>query len=190
MKHLIVFTDCGDTLVDEALQTFDPARDDGLVLGAGLIEGAKEELVDLKNAGFRVAMVADGLTESFNNIVRQHALEPYFEKRIISEPLRTVKPDPKMFLTAMAEMGLTEADIPRIVMIGNNLERDIAGANRMGICSVLLTYSPRYRMAPETAEEMPDYAVEMPCEILPLLERLEEQYQRTGSTKAVPTLKL
>ena len=32
-------------------------------------------------------------------------------------------------------------------------------------------------------EETPDYTVSMPCEILPLMERLEQRYQETGSLK-------
>ncbi|MGN0993866.1 MAG: HAD family hydrolase [Butyricicoccus sp.] len=182
MKNVIVFTDCGDTLVDESKQEF-INREICLVKSADLIEGARKELVDLKEHGFRVAMVADGLVESFDNIVAQHGLEPYFETRVISEALESQKPDAKMFRVTMDRMGLTEADCSRIVMIGNNLERDIVGANRMGICSILLTFSPRYNMTPRNQEETPDYTVSMPCEILPLLERLEKKYQETGSLK-------
>lgn len=110
-------------------------------------------------------------------------LPPYFETRVISEAIGSQKPDEKMFRTTMERMGLTEADLSRIVMIGNNLERDIVGANRMGICSVLLSFSPRYDMTPKNEEETPDYTVSMPCEILPLMERLEQRYQETGSLK-------
>nr|WP_325197052.1 HAD hydrolase-like protein [uncultured Oscillibacter sp.] len=182
MKNVIIFTDCGDTLVDESKQVFID-RQRCLVQSAELIDGAREELVDLKEHGFRVAMVADGMVESFNNIVEQHGLEPYFETRVISEAIHSQKPDAKMFRTTMERMGLTEGDLPRIVMIGNNLERDIAGANRMGICSVLLTFSPRYNMTPKNIDEKPDYTVSMPCEILPLMERLEKRYQETGKLK-------
>ena len=77
MKHVIIFTDCGDTLVDESKQDFID-RERCLVRSAGLIEGAREKLVDLKEHGFRVAMVADGLVESFDNIVAQHGLAPLF----------------------------------------------------------------------------------------------------------------
>lgn len=75
MKHVIIFTDCGDPLVDESKQDFID-RERCLVRSAGLVEGAREELVDLKEHGFRVAMVAGGLVESFDNIVAQHGLAP------------------------------------------------------------------------------------------------------------------
>lgn len=183
MKKLIVFTDCGDTLVDESTQIFCDGGE--TVVSAGLIDGAREELETLCREGFRVAMVADGSVVSFGNIIRQHRLEDFFEVRIISEELGCCKPDERMFFTAMERMGLGEEDISRIVMIGNNLKRDVTGANRLGICSVLLDFSPRYCMIPENEEEIPDYTVSMPCEIPALLERLEELYIETGTIKRI-----
>lgn len=40
-------------------------------------------------------------------------------------------------------------------MVGNNLERDIVGANRFGITSVFIKWSPRYPMEPKNEEEVP-----------------------------------
>lgn len=179
MKHIIIFTDCGDTLVDEATQDFID-RERCLVRSANLIDGVREELDALQAHGYRMAMVADGLVESFQNIISQHELAKYFETCIISEALDSQKPAPEMFRAAMDQMGLTDQDRSRIVMIGNNLERDIAGANRFGICSVLLSYSPRYPMQPRNADEIPDYTVSMPCEIFPLIEQLKKRYLETG----------
>ena len=173
-KKLIVFIDCGDTLVDESTQVM---ADNGDVLRADLIEGAGEMLDRLRGSGYRLALVADGRLSSFRNIFRSLGRADAFETRTISEELGAEKPDPRMFRTAMDRMGLTEADASRIVMIGNNLKRDILGANRMGICSVLLSFSPRYGMQPETAEEVPDYVVAMPREIPPLLDQLERQIE-------------
>ena len=49
-----------------------------------------------------------------------------------------------MFDTAKQAMKLTEEDKGRIVMIGNNLKKDVAGANQFGITSIWLDWSPRY----------------------------------------------
>ena len=126
---------------------------------------------------FRVALVADGLVESFDNIYQQHEMETYFEVRAISETVGVCKPAGEMFKTAMEKMNLEEADKKYIIMIGNNLERDIVGANRMGITSVLAGYSPRYRMKPENEEETPDYVVCDPSEIPALIEMLDKQME-------------
>lgn len=129
MKDLIVFIDSGDTLVDESTEIRDER---GVVLRAELIPGAADALRRLRREGYRIALVADGLRDSFDNVYRQHGLEGIFEVRAISEDLGARKPHPVMFGTAMERMGLTEQDKSRIVMVGNHLERDIAGANPDG----------------------------------------------------------
>ncbi len=173
-RELILFIDCGDTIVDESTQIF---AGNGDVLSAEFIPGAGEMLKRLYREGYRLALVADGRTASFHNIFREHNLSHVFETWVISEEVGVCKPDARMFQTALANMKLTPADAGRVVMIGNNLKRDVLGANRMGITSVLLSYSPRYVMQPETAEEVPDYVAAMPCEIPELIHRLELQYK-------------
>ncbi len=119
----------------------------------------------LHRAGYRIALVADGLEASFRNIFRQHGLEYCFEARAISESMGAEKPDPAMFRCTMEQMGLSDEDKGRIVMNGNNLERDIRGANAMGFYSILAAYSPRYRMVPECPEEEPEYVAKDPGQI-------------------------
>ena len=82
MRNAIIFLDSGDTLVDESTEV----RIKGDVVDhAEFFPGIKEVLFQLKNAGFRVALVADGLVESFDNIYQQYEMETYFEVRAISE---------------------------------------------------------------------------------------------------------
>lgn len=171
-KRLIIFIDCGDTIVDESTQLFAPGE---LVLKADFIPGAKEALEELHREGYRMALVADGLTESFENIFRENGMRYVFEGWVTSEAVGVCKPDERMFLTALKAMKLTKDDVDHIVMIGNNLKRDVLGANRMGITSILLSFSPRYVMQPDTDEEIPDYVVAMPCEIPELIHQLDRQ---------------
>jgi putative hydrolase of the HAD superfamily len=83
------------------------------------------------------------------------------------------KPDPLMFQTAFDQLGLSAADKSRVVMVGNNLSRDVAGANRFGITSIFLDWSPRYPHSCHEPVEVPDYSILTPPELLPLLEQLE-----------------
>ena len=124
--------------------------------------------------GYRIAMVADGYAESFRNIYRQHQMDDCFEQRIYSSDVGEEKPDRRMFLCAMNAMGLHEEDKSRIIMVGNNIKRDVAGANRFGITSVLLDWTPRYPMQPEQEDERPDYVIHMPMELVALVHRLEK----------------
>lgn len=170
MKKLIVFTDCGDTIIDEGSQVFDDA---GNVLKADCIENADEVYKILDKQKYRMALVADGRVLSFNNLLGQHQLLDCFEEQVVSETIGVEKPDELMFEAAMKSLNLQNKDKSKVVMIGNNLERDIAGANRFGITSIWLRWSDRYPKVAKTADEMPDYTINHPKELIPLLSYLE-----------------
>lgn len=171
-KNLIIFTDSGDTIIDESTQIFDER---GIVRTAGCIPEAGEVLRQLKEEGYRIALVADGEWESFQNVYRNNGLGYCFEEWIVSEVVGEQKPAVSMFDAAMEKMRLTEADKPFIVMIGNNLKKDVAGANRYGITSVWLDWSPRYFHSVEEPDWQPDYTVKTPRELKALIDRLEER---------------
>lgn len=171
-KNLIIFTDSGDTIIDESTQVYD---DQETVLRADFIPGAGEVLKQLKDEGYRIALVADGTWESFQNVYRENGLGYCFEEWIVSEVVGEQKPARSMFDTAMEKMGLTDADKPFIVMIGNNLKKDVAGANRYGITSVWLDWSPRYFHTVEEPDWQPDYTVKTPEELKALIEELEKK---------------
>ncbi len=172
MKDLIIFIDSGDTLIDESTEVRDET---GTVIHSHLIEGAGETLKKLYDSGYTIALVADGTKASFDNIYRENGLDYCFTAKAISGELKHEKPSEVMFLHAMKELGLTEDDKHRIVMIGNNIKRDILGANQMGITSILISYSPRYVMQPDCEEETPDYVISKPCELYELVEQLNLQ---------------
>ena len=172
MKDIIIFTDGGDTIFDEGSQVF---SDDGIVQSADCLPDTKETLVKLSELGYPIALVADGNVQSFHNVFNQHDLLQYFDEEIISETVGQTKPHRQMFETAMAKMHLTNQDKARVVMIGNNLERDIAGANRFGITSIWYQWSPRYSHEPMNQEEIPDYTITSFNELLAVLEDIERK---------------
>ena len=175
-RNLIIFTDIGDTVIDESTEVRD--RPEGVVHQASCIPEAKETLLSIYEKGYTIAMVADGLVESFRNTMIENGLEHVFTTWVVSEMVGVEKPDQRMFETALENLGLTEADKPRIIMVGNNLSRDVLGANRFGITSVHLCWSPRYPHQAAAPEEEPDYRIHHPAELLPLVEKLESQLQK------------
>ena len=170
-RKLIIFTDIGDTIIDEGSEVREVPY--GVVLHADCIPGAKETMLELYAQGFPIAIVADGLTKSFHNTMTQNGLEHIFAAKSISEENGVEKPARAMFQKAMERLGLTEHDKERIIMVGNNLKRDVLGAKRFGIRSVLLSWSPRYDMVPSCEEETPDYVISRPEELLELANRLD-----------------
>ena len=173
-KKLIIFTDSGDTIIDEATQVYD---DRHIVQEASFIPGADRVLRQLHEEGYTIALVADGEWESFQNVYRRSGLDDCFDAWVVSEVVGQQKPAAIMFETAYEKLGLTDADKTRIVMIGNNLKKDVAGANRQGLISVWLDWSPRYFHTVEEPDWQPDYTVHTPEELLALIHRLEAELE-------------
>jgi len=70
-------------------------------------------------------------------------------------------------------LGITARDYGRVVMVGNNLEREVVGANRLGLISVFIHINERRRTRPLTDDEMPQYSVTSAHELIALIERLD-----------------
>lgn len=166
-----VFLDCGDTLVDEGTEV---KTDEGVSLRADLIPGADVLLHKLKERGYPLALVADGPAATFPNNLGPYGLYELFDVYAISGELGCEKPAPGMFLAALDALGIPSHEYGRVVMVGNNLERDIAGANALGLISVWLDWAPRRSKIPASELEIPNFTIQTPVGLLNLLDRLED----------------
>lgn len=169
-KILAICLDCGDTLIDEATED---KNEQGISMRADLIPGADELMFALKEKGYPLALVADGDVATFENNLNPYGLYDLFDAYAISEILGVLKPDAKMFKTALNALDIEPENYGKIVMVGNNLERDIKGANALGIVSVWLDWSPRRSKIPADASEVPQYTIKNPLELLDVLETIE-----------------
>jgi len=172
MRSNIVLLDCGDTLVDEATEIKDHR---GAVVEADLIPGAAEMVAELVRRGYRLGLVADGPTATFRNVLGHYGLWDAFEASAISEEVGVEKPDARLFTTALDSLGVKPEDYRFIPMVGNNLERDVVGANQLGLVSVWLSWSPRRRHVPLVPLEVPQHTIATPLGLLPLLDRWSRQ---------------
>lgn len=169
-KHVILF-DCGDTIIDEATEEKD---ENGVTLRAELIPGADHLLMELSRRGYRLGLVADGFQGTFRNVLSQHGLWELFEAIAISENVGVDKPAREMFDAALEQLELAPPEDPsRIVMVGNNLARDIRGANSLGFTSVWIDWASRRSKTPADDLERPDHTIHEPLELLGVIESLE-----------------
>lgn len=184
-SHLAaIFLDCGDTLIDERTEEKLPGSE--IVIKADLIPGAREMMDALKAAGHKLILVADGPRQTFVNMLTHHGLWDHFDAHIISEDVGVHKPDAAMFDAALAAAGLTRADAWRTVMVGNNLSRDICGANALGITSIFMAWSTLRTHEAANPSEVADYRIDSPAELPALLDRLEVLTQyRVASRQTV-----
>lgn len=141
-------------------------------LRADLIPGAAEVVHTLKRLGYPLALVADGPAATFANILAQHELYDCFDAFAISEEVGVEKPDPRIFIHALDQLGIRREDYRRVVMVGNNLARDVKGANALGLVSVWLDWASRRSKIPTDDSEVPQYTITTPKALLPLIERL------------------
>jgi putative hydrolase of the HAD superfamily len=128
----------------------------------------------LHDAGYILALVADGPRGTFENVLnKQYGLWSAFSAFAISGDVGVEKPDARKFLTVLNKLYISESDYDKVVMVGNNLERDIQGANAIGLVSVWINWSPRRSKIPANDNEVPNFMIKTPLELLPLLEEIE-----------------
>jgi HAD superfamily hydrolase (TIGR01549 family) len=177
--HLLaVCFDCGDTLADEGSEV---KNAQGVTLHADLIPGAAEVIRELKRLGYPLALVADGPVATFTNILSQYDLYDCFDTFAISAQVGIEKPDPRIFIHALDQLGIRREDYGRVVMVGNNLTRDIKGANNLGLISVWLDWAPRRSKTPADVSEVPQYIIKTLEALLPLIQRLNKAVEHDSA---------
>jgi putative hydrolase of the HAD superfamily len=96
-------------------------------------EGAVETLEELASSGVRMALLTNGCSVFQRRKVARFGLERFFDLILIEGELGYGKPDRRVFERALAHFAVPAAGA---VMVGDNLEADIAGAQAVGIRGV------------------------------------------------------
>ncbi|GAH53763.1 unnamed protein product, partial [marine sediment metagenome] len=112
----------------------------GQAITAKVIEGVFEVLETMRKDGYMTAMIANGDSAGARNIIAACGLEDYFDAIVISEEVGIEKPDKQVFQVALDKLGV-EAE--SAVMVGNRIDADIVGANRIGMKSVWFRWNDR-----------------------------------------------
>jgi len=175
---LAICFDFGDTLDDQGTEIKDEAL---TTLRAELIPGVSELIPELRRRGYPLAVVSNGPVESIPNVLGAYGLLDHFAVCAVSQGLGVEKPDPRIFWHALKRIGILPEQVGRTVMVGNELAADVAGANAMGMISVWLDWAPRHRKTPATGLEMPQFTIQKPLELLPIVDELERRFSNGGN---------
>jgi len=97
-----------------------------------LFPGALEILKYLSEK-YSLHIITNGFREVQYLKIRNSGLEPFFKNIHISEEIGFKKPEPEIFNYAVRQSGTIHE---KCIMIGDNLDTDIAGAENAGIDSV------------------------------------------------------
>ena len=170
--------DLGDTIMLEETEVKDYQA---TTLQAKLVPGMAGALRQFKALGHRLALVADARPDTPPNVLRQHGLYDLFDAFAVSEVVGASKPGRRIFCAALDALGIAAGDYDRVVMVGNNLERDVVGANRLGLISVFFHVNERRRTRPLMGEEQPGYTVTSAQDLIRLIAHLEQNKGRISS---------
>ena len=170
MNIAAIFFDLGDVIMQEETERKDAELN---TQHADLVEGMGEALRALKSRGYRFGLVADTRPRTAWNVLHQHNLYDLFDTIAISEEVGCEKPDPRMFLFALDKLNIEPNDYGRVLMIGNNIARDIGGANNVGLVSVWFHWNERYARANDGS--VPKHEVRTADELLQLIKAIENE---------------
>lgn len=164
--------DLGDTIMQEATEEKDATA---TTQRADIFPGMGDLLRDLHGRGYLLALVADTRPDTYRNVLAQHGLFDLFHAFAISEELGTSKPDARMFHHALQTLKIFKADWPRVAMVGNNLARDIRGANALGLISIHIVWNDRYPTEPAADGDRPRHVVRSAAELGQLIRSYEAE---------------
>lgn len=167
MLEAVLF-DLGDVIMNEETEE----KIDGVTRRAELHPGMAEVVTGLRERGIRLGLVADTRDGTYRNVLGMHGLMDAFDVFAISDHLGVEKPDRKMFQHALDGLGIPADRYGDVVMVGNNLARDIRGAKALGLVTVWLVWNQRYPLACADAAERPDFQVSSAEELMRLLDAL------------------
>ena len=139
-----------DKLADQISDTYTMEKE----LAIAPIPGAIELLRRFKDRGLRLALVTNGGAESQRRKIRKFGLDDIFDVVLIEGEFGQGKPHPSVFSTAMAKLNVGDSET---WMVGDDLERDIAGAQRLGIYSIWVDW--RGTGLPQSSRVLPDHIV-------------------------------
>jgi putative hydrolase of the HAD superfamily len=111
----------------------------------------------------RLGLVTNGLTDLQRAKLGAGGLGAYFDVVVVSAEVGMGKPDPRIFAYALAALGADPGDA---AMVGDSLERDVAGAQAAGMRGIWLNRSRR----PCPAGAFPDAEVGTLTDLLALLD--------------------
>jgi putative hydrolase of the HAD superfamily len=133
-----------------------------------LFADARPCLAALRTRGHVLGLVTNGDRRMQRDKLARHRLADYFDAVAIEGEVGIGKPEAAIFQRALDELGIAPGDA---VMIGDNLEWDVGGAERMGIAGIWLDRGAG--VAPPSGSVSPRHVVRSLDEVIALVARLD-----------------
>ena len=92
-------------------------------------------LDNLKSKGLKLALLSNTDCFSIEPLLEKYDMQKYFDTIVLSYKTGILKTDKKSFDIILKELGLNKDEV---IMVGDSLQSDIAGAQNAGIKAVLI----------------------------------------------------
>jgi len=163
-----ILFDLGDTLIAELDGPADVDTTEFKVL-----DGVAEVLQKLKS-GYKLAIVSNTFSwgdREVSGALSRKDLTRFFDAIVTSVDAGSRKPDDGIYRKAL---DLLECDPDQAIMVGDRVDTDIAGANMIGITSVLCRWNDRYPIGVNDENFLPDYVIGSMKELPVLIDWLDK----------------
>ena len=163
-----ILFDLGDTLIAELDGPADVDTTEFRVL-----DGVAEVLQRLKSR-YKLAIVSNTFSwgdKEVSGALSRKDLTRFFDAIVTSVDAGSRKPDDGIYRKAL---DLLECDPHQAIMVGDRVDTDIAGANMIGITSVLCRWNTRYPIEVDNENFLPDYVIGSLTELPVLIDWLDK----------------
>lgn len=134
-------------LANKIADTFSEQREED----AYLFDGAKETLKYFCDQGILLALMTNGASIPQRRKIERFNLEQYFQSILIEGELGIGKPEEGIYLRALGDLNLKPEDV---WAVGDNLEWEVEGPQKLGIYSIWNDYAKRG--LPSNSKIIPD----------------------------------
>lgn len=162
-----VFFDLGDTLVVEE----DIGGRHLWEVELQKVPYVDEVLNELKKR-YKLGIITNTVTSGEEQVriaLRRIGLERYFDVIVTSVDVGYEKPDERIFFTALRKLSVKPNEA---VMVGNRISKDILGANKLGMKSILYKWNKRYADRITSPLEEPAYIISSIKQVIPILSNI------------------
>jgi len=125
-------------------------------------------LIKLNETGYKLGIITDGIpVKQWEKLIRL-GLQHFFHSVFISSDIEKEKPALEMFNLALKEMKLKPKEA---MMVGDRIDKDIAGANKVGMITVQILRGKYSKNIPKSKLEEPDYVISTMKDLLDILNK-------------------
>ncbi|UCG25779.1 MAG: HAD family hydrolase, partial [Chloroflexota bacterium] len=124
----------------------------------------------LRRQGYRIGLLTNSFLPMWmrDEELRAYDLIDLFDERVSAADVGYLKPHPIVYHDLLNKLGIQPE---KAVFVGDRPTNDIAGANKVGLTSVLI--SPPY-LERDPSGVIPDYTISRLDQLLPLIDRLQD----------------